>query len=318
MSSMKQMFRILIILLLLISCISNSKIENGNYVEKIDGLNINYVVRGKGPIMLVGHPSSGKIGYELTLKQLEDKFTMVYYDSRGTGKSDAPTKIEFYKPEYSVKEIELIRQKIGAKEIWLFGHSDQSAIAFEYAIKYPKHLAGLILSGTSLVGTQSESIERRRNSENKRIAESKWFAKVIKDWDYMTSNNTTFDKNGNDISTAKIKWWTYNEETAQKVIPITKEITKAGRRKPINNEYYQETPEERNKYLKIQKQIRNLNTRILIINGKYDTNNPEEFAKELHFWLPNSKLVVIDKAGHFPWVEQPDETFKEIKKWLEE
>ena len=37
---MKQMFRILIILLLLISCISNSKIENGNYFEKIDGLNI--------------------------------------------------------------------------------------------------------------------------------------------------------------------------------------------------------------------------------------------------------------------------------------
>lgn len=315
---MQQIFRILIVSIFLISCASNSKLEIGNHVEKIDGLNINYEVRGKGPIMLVGHPSSGKIGYELTLKPLEDNFTIVYYDSRGTGKSDAPTKIEFYKPEYSVKEIEFLRERIGANKIWLFGHSDQSAIALQYAVEYPKNIAGLILSGTSLVGTQNESIERRKNSEKKRIAESKWFAKVIEDWDYMVAKNTTLDKNGNDLSTAKIKWWTYNEETSQKVIPIVSEITKAGRRKPVGNEYYLETSDERKKYLEIQKKIRFLKTKVLIINGKYDTNNPEEFAEELHFWVPKSTLVIIDKAGHFPWIEQPTETFKEIKKWLRE
>jgi len=315
---MKEILKILIISVFLFSCVSNSKIENGNYYEKIDELNINYVVRGKGPIMLVGHPSSGKIGYELTLKPLEDKFTMVYYDSRGTGKSEIPTKLEYYKPEYSVKEIELLRQKLNSKKIWLFGHSDQSAIALQYAVEYPKNVAGIILSGTSLIGNQNESIERRKISEDKRISESKWFAKVIEDWDYMNANNTNFDKNGNDISTSKTKWWSYNEETAQKVIPIVKEIAKAGRRKPIGNEYYLETPKEREKYLEIQKKFKNLNTKILIINGKYDTNNPPEFAEELHFRLHNSKLVLIDKAGHFPWIEQPTLTFKEIEKWIRE
>ena len=318
MPSMKDFLRILLISVFFVSCVSKSKFENGKYTEKIDNLNINFTVKGKGPIMLVGHPSSGKIGYELTLKPLEEKFTMVYYDSRGTGKSETPTKIEYYKPEFSVKEIELLREKLNTKKIWLFGHSDQSAIALQYAVEYPKNVAGIILSGTSLVGTQNESIERRKISEQKRIKESQWFAKVIEDWDYMIANNTNFDKNGNDISTAKTKWWTYNEDTSQKVIPIVKEITKAGRRKPINGEYYQETPEERKKYLEIQKKIRNLNTKILIINGKYDTNNPQEFAEELHFWLPNSKLVIIEKSGHFPWIEQPTETFKEIEKWLRE
>ncbi|MDY3530317.1 alpha/beta hydrolase [Riemerella anatipestifer] len=315
---MKQLFRILIISILLISCASNHKLEIGNHTEKIDGLNINYVVRGKGSVMLVGHPSSGKIGYELTLKPLEENFTMVYYDPRGTGKSEAPNKVELYKPEFLVKEIELLRQRIGANKIWLFGHSDQSAIALQYAVEYPKNVAGMILSGTSLVGTQNESIERRKNSEIKRIAESKWFAKVIEDWDYMVANNTNVDKNGRDLSSAKTKWWTYNEETSQKVIPIVSEITKAGRRKPVGNVYYQETSDERKKYLEIQKKIRFLKTKILIINGKYDTNNPKEFAEELHFWLPNSNLVIIDKAGHFPWIEQPTETFREIKKWLNE
>lgn len=313
---MKQILRILIILVFLISCVSNPKLEIGNHIENIDGLNINYEVRGKGPIMMVGHPSSGKIGYQLTLEPLEEKFTMVYYDSRGTGKSEAPSKVEYYKPEFSVKEIELLRQRIGADKIWLFGHSDQSAIALQYAVEHPKNVTGLILSGTSLVGTQNESIERRKNSENSRIAESGWFAKVIEDLEYMEANNKTIDKHGQDISTAKTKWWTYNEETAQKVIPIVTAITKAGRRKPIGNEYYKETNDEREKYLEIQEKFSSIKAIVLIINGKYDTNNPQQFAEKLHFRLPNSKLVIINKAGHFPWIEQPAETFKAINKWL--
>ena len=315
---MKEVFRILIIFSFLISCFSSSKIENGNHTEIVDNLNINFTVKGKGPIMLIGHPSSGKIGYEMTLKPLEEKFTMVYYDSRGTGKSEAPKKLEDYTAENSVKEIELLREKLGAKKIWLFGHSDQSAIALQYAVEFPKNVSGIILSGTSYVGSQNESIERRKLFENKRIKESKWFAKVIDDWDYMVANNTTFDKNGNDISTARTKWWTYDEETAQKVIPIVKEVTKAGRRKPIADNYYQETPEERQKYLQIQKKFKDLKTKILIINGKYDTNNLPEFATELHLRLPNSKLVIVDKAGHFPWIEQREQTFNELNKWLRE
>ena len=71
-------------------------------------------------------------------------------------------------------------------------------------------------------------------------------------------------------------------------------------------------------HLEFQKKFKDLKTKILIINGKYDTNNLPEFATELHFRLPNSKLVIIDKAGHFPWIEQREQTFNEINKWLRE
>ncbi|SUX48784.1 alpha/beta fold hydrolase [Chryseobacterium indoltheticum] len=313
---MKQIFRILLVLFFINSCASNSNVENGNYIENIDGLNLTYTVKGKGPVMLVGHPNSGKIGYELTLKPLEEYFTMVYYNSRGTANSETPKKITDYSPENSVKEIELLRQKIGANKIWLFGHSDQSAIALQYAVEYPKNVLGMILSGTSYVGSQNDTYDRRKISENKRIKESKWFAKVIQDWDYMIANKTKTDQNGNNISDAPLKWWTYDEESFQKVKPIVDGISKAGRRKPINGEYYEETPGERNKYLAVQKKFKDLKNKVLIINGKYDTNNMPEFATELHFRLQNSKLVLIDNTGHFPWIEQPEKTFTEIEKWL--
>ncbi|MCK0199339.1 alpha/beta fold hydrolase [Ornithobacterium rhinotracheale] len=315
---MKVFLQLFILAISCFSCMSNLRLERGTYTEKIDGLNIYYTIKGTGPIMLVGHPNSGKIGYELTLKPLEERFTMVYYDPRGTGKSEAPLNLSDYSPENSVKEIELLRKKLNVNKIWLFGHSDQSAIALQYATKYPEHISGMILTGTSYTGTQQESMDRRRESENKRIAESEWFKKVIQDWDYMIENKTSVDEKGNDISSAPLKWWTYNEESFQKVNPIVKEISKVGRRKPINGEFYQETDEERNKYLEVQKSFKNISAKTLIINGKYDTNNPVQYVQKLHNVIPNSTLVTIDKSGHFPWIEASEDTFKEINKWLNE
>jgi pimeloyl-ACP methyl ester carboxylesterase len=39
-------------------------------------------------------------------------------------------------------------------------------------------------------------------------------------------------------------------------------------------------------------------------------------AQRLHLGLPNSKLLVIEKAGHFPWIEQPDEFFFWVRRFL--
>lgn len=292
--------------------LSCQNINNGSYYEKIGSLKLNYTIRGKGPIMIVGHLSSGKIGYELTLKPLEDHFTMVYYEPRGTGKSETPKTIEEYNQGYIVEEIENLRKKLQADKIWIFGHSDQSAVALEYALKYPNNTSGLIVTGTSIIGTQQESVDRRKEFENQRAEESEWFAQVIANWDYMEQNKTDKDPKGNDISASPIKWWCFNEESSQKVIPVVKEISKVERRKSIDNKSYYETPEERQKYLEQQKNFGHIQTKTLIINGK----NAPKYAEELHKALPNSKLVLIERAGHFPWIENADETFHEIEKWL--
>lgn len=293
------------------------QLKNGNFTEKIDGININYTIKGNGPVMLVGHPNSGKIGYELTLQPLEKQFTMIYYDSRGTGKSAVPTKIEDYSLEKSVVEIEELRKKLNANKIWFFAHSDQSGIAMLYSLKYPNHVEGMILTGTSLVASPEDVYNRRKESENKRIKESEWFSQVVKDWDYMYTNKTEKAPDGRDLSEAPMKWWCYDEESSQKVIPIMKEISKAGRRKPVNGQMPQ-TEKMLEYYYNQQKKFSQIKTKTLILNGKSDTNNLPEFAEQLHKTLPNSKLVFVEKAGHFPWVENASQSFSEIEKWLKE
>ena len=292
--------------------------EEGNHFEKIGSLKLNFTIRGNGPIMIVGHPYSGKIGYELSLQPLENHFTMVYYEPRGTGKSEVPKTIEEYNQTYLVQEIDDLRKFLNVEKIWIFGHSDQSAVALEYALKHQDNISGLIITGTSFIGTQQESIDRRKEFEEQRAKESEWFAQVIQNWDYMEKHKTNEDQNGNDISTSPIKWWCYDEASSQKVIPIVKEISKAGRRKSIENQNYYETPKKRQNYLDIQKKFPNITTKTLIINGNFDTNNNPKYAEELSHILPNSKLILIDKAGHFPWIENSEITFNEINIWLKE
>ncbi len=43
---------------------------------------------------------------------------------------------------------------------------------------------------------------------------------------------------------------------------------------------------------------------------------PDETRAALRYALPRGKRVVIDSAGHFPWVERPDETRAALRSFL--
>jgi len=54
-----------------------------------------------------------------------------------------------------------------------------------------------------------------------------------------------------------------------------------------------------------------------LIWGKDDKVTPPEVAEEFHQLLPNSELNWIDKCGHAPMMEQPEEFMCYLKKFLD-
>jgi len=310
---------IVVFVLTFIGCVQNKNLKEGNFDAVIDKIKINYTVRGEGPIILVGHLYSGKVGYEMTLKPLEKYFTMVYYAPRGTGKSNPPASLNEYGYSHIVREIELLRKHLKAEKIWIFGHSDQSEIALEYAIDFPENVAGLILSGTHFIENQKIETEEKRTFELER-RKNKWFNQVCEDWDYMLENNSNSDEAGRDLTHTPLKWWCYDSVSAQRVIPVYNEISKAGRRKPIASQQpFSTEPELEKLYKRIydyQEFYYQIKAPILILQGKWDTNNPPKLVEKLHLKLPTSTLIWVENAGHFPWVEEPRESFDKIEKWL--
>jgi pimeloyl-ACP methyl ester carboxylesterase len=50
--------------------------------------------------------------------------------------------------------------------------------------------------------------------------------------------------------------------------------------------------------------------------GRNDTVTPPEVAEEFHKLLPNSELFWVDKCGHAPMMEHPEEFNRILENWL--
>ena len=53
-----------------------------------------------------------------------------------------------------------------------------------------------------------------------------------------------------------------------------------------------------------------------LIWGKNDSVTPPDVAEEFHKLLPNSSLYWIDKCGHAPMMEHPNEFNELLEEWL--
>lgn len=65
------------------------------------------------------------------------------------------------------------------------------------------------------------------------------------------------------------------------------------------------------------KDLPNMTTPTCLIWGKNDTVTPPNVADEFHQLLPNSDLYWIDKCGHAPMMEHPEEFNKLLENWFQ-
>jgi len=66
----------------------------------------------------------------------------------------------------------------------------------------------------------------------------------------------------------------------------------------------------------MSKDLPHMNTPTCIIWGKNDTVTPPKVAKEFHELLPDSDLYWIEKCGHAPMMEHPNEFNHILEAWL--
>jgi proline iminopeptidase len=73
---------------------------------------------------------------------------IIYYDQLGSLYSDQPTDDSLWTIERFVDEVEQVRVALGLTHdnFYLLGHSWGGILAVEYALKYPQHLKGLVIS----------------------------------------------------------------------------------------------------------------------------------------------------------------------------
>ncbi len=98
-------------------------------------------------IMIHGGPGGTHLGFG-SLLSLADQRPVILYDQLDSGMSDHPEDPANWRPERFVAELEAIRVALGVERWHVIGHSWGSAIALEYAARFPQHTASAVLSGT--------------------------------------------------------------------------------------------------------------------------------------------------------------------------
>ena len=119
-------------------------VEGGRVYVRVNGV----IGQGAIPVIFIhGGPGGTHNGFAGMLG-LADERAVILYDQLDSGRSDRPNDPANWRLERFVSELESIRQALGVKRWHIVGHSWGSAIALEYAARYPDHVASTVLAGT--------------------------------------------------------------------------------------------------------------------------------------------------------------------------
>jgi proline iminopeptidase len=264
----------------------------------VNGTDLYYIEHGKGLPCLVMH---GGMGIDHTylhpwLDSIGDVLHLVYYDHRGNGRSSRPP-IETLTWEELAADANALREYLGLDRTVLIGHSFGGFVALEYALRYPQYLSHLILIDTAPAWDYMEEIVA--NTERKGLTPEMREA--------LTRQGTFTDEEfGNHLRTiAPLYFYKYKPEVAEKLFSKIVFCASAAERGNELQKNYNVVP-----------RLSEIHIPTLLLVGIDDFICPPSQAHRMQKNIPNSELVIFERSGHLPYIEEPDAFFSAVRSWL--
>ncbi len=269
---------------------------------------LHYKIHGdKGPylILLAGGPGSN-VGYMQPLADaLSDSYRCVMLEQRGTGRSKLDQlNTDAVKLERYIEDIELLRKHLKASKISLIGNSWGSMLGLLYSGAYPDRVNKLISVGSPPITDKyadifDDNLRVRYLPEEKRLRDE-WREKLRNDPSLFDVARFERDKLG-------MAAFYYDREIGLKA-------ARDLRPDDVNYRLGQEFGKTYPKF-DIRPSIRKIRAATLLIQGRQDVA-PESNILETHQLIKRSVLKFIERCGHIPWEEKPEETFSMIQQFL--
>jgi proline iminopeptidase len=283
-----------------------SALASGEFTVELNGLKLWYKVSGKGPVCLMPTPGWGPSSdlYFRSLKSLEKHFTVVYLDSRGTGRSGRAKAATEYAWDHLVADLEALRSHLKQDKVWLMGHSEGGMQILHYACKHPDRVAGLVVlaSAASVSPLDGMAIGARLS----RRKDESWFAEAMK------TNQAGPPKTDEDMAAGMAKMLpAYWADPAR--IEKHKEHFAAT---TMSVDAMRGQIESKRMPFDLKGELKKVTAPVLIIAGDKDAFCPPSSARSLHLGLSNSKLLIIEDCGHFMWMEQAEVFEAQVPQFL--
>lgn len=328
---------------ILASCTSTKKIRTLNGISEIQYLDINdtkqYVlIRGKdksNPVLLFLHGGPGASATALMRKfnsELEEYFTVVYWDQRNAGKSyNKKTPKEEIKVANYIQDVDTLvaylKNKFEVDKLFLVGHSWGSRLGLYSVQKHPENFIAYVGVGQELASYEGElisyqyTLKKAKELNNlKAIKEleeigepqSGDYTKMYKNgfWGLVRQKDWLLKLGGERYAKTNYRDWIFSIWFSREYSFF--DLIKYGKSSGFSagNIIYDTDFNNINFF----RQIPEIKTPVFFISGAYDYNTPwtlvQKYCDSLQ--APHKEFIKFNESGHSPVFEEPEKFKKEI------
>lgn len=254
-------------------------------------------------VVLHGGPGAQHDYLLPAFRRLSDRYRLYFYDQRGGGRSLSSRRTQISWHDH-VTDLERLRVHWGLERLTLLGYSWGGLLALLYACEHPRRVGAMVLVSPAAGWGDyprrfQEELARRARADPLRAMRAELEASDLRERDPAAYAQRRFDLS----VAAYFRDPNESRDSPRFVVRFqTQEATWASLKG-----YGRE----------LRSRVEKLTCPVLVLHGRHDPL-PLEWAEELAETLPEARLVVLERSGHVPYVEEPERTFGEIRRFLEE
>lgn len=263
------------------------------------------------PIVIVhGGPGGNQYNFERTIgPKIESFATVVYYEQRGSGRSEAPEDPNDYLLQTLISDLDQLREALGVQKMTLLGYSFGAELALRYAIAHPERVEKLILSSPAELSKANMLVQMQGFYAIGDSTLKAGMEQILKD---TTSIEDKYGRVWNSSSSEVVDRFLFlNPELAQKNRQLWQES------KLKNTGLMAKVYIKHNKADLVEK-ASVLKTPTLIISGVHDKNGGLHTGLALKQVLSNSVIKLYENSAHFPDMEEEDRFAADVKIFTQE
>jgi proline iminopeptidase len=270
----------------------------------IRNVSLNVEEIGGGYPLVLMHGGPGLDHWSLKqFTRCSDQFTLVFYDHRCNGRSTGATLTSFTW-ENLTADADALRERLGFERWAVLGHSFGGHVALEYALRYPDRVSHLVLLDTAADAHWArENAARITNRRGYGRATAnvvrRFFTGQIEPRQFTPAVMrfmTAYMYRPNPVSLARLMF----AERRTKMRPKT---TIWAHRHLLPG-------------WSAMDRLAQIRVPTLVMAGRDDFIFPPECQVELSSGIPGARLEIIERAGHNPQDEQPDEVMRILRDFI--
>lgn len=273
----------------------------------VEGARLFYRSFGVGEAILVLHGGPGMDHSYLLpgMRGLASTHRVVLFDQRGGGRSEGAVTRETVSFDHFLADISAIADSLRLDRFVLLGHSWGGLPAMHYAHRHPDRLRALVLMNTVEPGrryaVQSGDLLLRKRT----TADSAEFTQLLRSDAFRRRDSSavnallrsTFRTLFTDRSLASQLNLHLSQRTVSNMSTVASLVMQSA-----SSDFWSG--------------VAGIRVPTLIVQGADDAM-PLDMPRELARTIPGAQLVIVENAGHFPYIEKPHETFAAIRAFLQ-